>query len=130
MACAAACWSRNRFTRTRPIAAAAASIRSPAPRRWRRSAAPRSTTTRSGSKKLLLPRSQNFKSRLQSAAILPLMSAENRSGGQGKRNAIKGDVVAGIAKGYRDAHDDRNVRVIVLTGAGDKAFCAGADLQN
>src|SRR4030081_1371672 len=47
-----------------------------------------------------------------------------------KRNAINGDVVAGIAKGYRDAHDDKEVRVIVLTGAGDKAFCAGADLQN
>src|SRR3981189_1490593 len=47
-----------------------------------------------------------------------------------KRNAINADVVAGIAKGYRDAHDDREVRVIVLTGAGDKAFCAGADLQN
>src|SRR5712672_3309205 len=47
-----------------------------------------------------------------------------------KRNAINGDVVAGIAKGYRDAHDDWKVRAIVLTGAGDKAFCAGADLQN
>jgi methylglutaconyl-CoA hydratase len=47
-----------------------------------------------------------------------------------KRNAINGDVIAGIAKGYRDAHDDGEVRVIVLTGAGDKAFCAGADLQN
>ena len=47
-----------------------------------------------------------------------------------KRNAINGDVVAGIARGYRDAHDDTDVRVIVLTGAGDKAFCAGADLQN
>jgi methylglutaconyl-CoA hydratase len=47
-----------------------------------------------------------------------------------KRNAINGDVVAGIAKGYRDAHDDADVRVIVLTGAGDKAFCAGADLQH
>jgi methylglutaconyl-CoA hydratase len=46
-----------------------------------------------------------------------------------KRNAINADVVAGIAKGYRDAHDDPEVRVIVLTGAGDKAFCAGADLQ-
>jgi methylglutaconyl-CoA hydratase len=46
-----------------------------------------------------------------------------------KRNAINGDVVAGIAKGYREAHDDKDVRVIVLTGAGDKAFCAGADLQ-
>jgi methylglutaconyl-CoA hydratase len=47
-----------------------------------------------------------------------------------KRNAINGDVVAGIAKGFRDAHDDPEVRVIVLTGAGDKAFCAGADLVN
>jgi methylglutaconyl-CoA hydratase len=47
-----------------------------------------------------------------------------------KRNAINGDVVAGIAEGYRTAHDDPEVRVIVLTGAGDKAFCAGADLVN
>ena len=47
-----------------------------------------------------------------------------------KRNAINGDVIAGIARGYRMAHDDGEVRVIVLTGAGDKAFCAGADLQN
>ena len=47
-----------------------------------------------------------------------------------KRNAINGDVIAGIAKGYRDAHDDPAVHVIVLTGTGDKAFCAGADLQN
>jgi len=47
-----------------------------------------------------------------------------------KRNALNGDVIAGIAKGYSDAHDDNDVRVIVLTGAGNKAFCAGADLQN
>jgi enoyl-CoA hydratase/carnithine racemase len=47
-----------------------------------------------------------------------------------KRNAINGDVIAGIAKGYHDAHDDSDVRVIVLAGAGGKAFCAGADLQN
>ncbi len=47
-----------------------------------------------------------------------------------KRNALNGEVIAGIAKGYRNAHDDGDVRVIVLTGAGDKAFCAGADLQN
>src|SRR3954447_394637 len=47
-----------------------------------------------------------------------------------KRNAINGDVVAGNAKGFRDAHDDPEVRAIVLTGAGDKAFCAGADLVN
>jgi len=47
-----------------------------------------------------------------------------------KRNALNGEVIAGIAKGYRDAHEGSDVRVIVLTGAGDKAFCAGADLQN
>jgi methylglutaconyl-CoA hydratase len=47
-----------------------------------------------------------------------------------KRNAINRDVIAGITRGYRDAHDDPDVRVIVLTGAGDKAFCAGADLVN
>src|SRR5213080_2917084 len=47
-----------------------------------------------------------------------------------KRNALNGDVIAGIARGYRDAHDDKGIRVIVLTGTGDKAFCAGADLQH
>ena len=47
-----------------------------------------------------------------------------------KRNALNAEVIAGIASGYRAAHDDANVRVIVLTGTGEKAFCAGADLQN
>ena len=47
-----------------------------------------------------------------------------------KRNAINADVIAGISHGYRTAHDDADVRVIVLTGAGEKAFCAGADLAN
>lgn len=47
-----------------------------------------------------------------------------------KRNALNADVIAGLASSYRAAHADPDVRVIVLTGAGDKAFCAGADLQN
>src|ERR1700757_1650608 len=47
-----------------------------------------------------------------------------------KRNALNAAVIGGIAKGYRAAHEDTDARVIVLTGAGDKAFCAGADLQN
>lgn len=46
-----------------------------------------------------------------------------------KRNALNASVIAGILDGYRKAHEDPSVRVIVLTGAGDKAFCAGADLQ-
>lgn len=48
---------------------------------------------------------------------------------QEKRNALNASVIAGIVDGFRLAHEDSDVRVIVLTGAGDKAFCAGADLQ-
>ena len=46
-----------------------------------------------------------------------------------KRNAMNADVIAGIRDGWRAAHADPAMRAIVLTGAGDKAFCAGADLQ-
>jgi enoyl-CoA hydratase/carnithine racemase len=45
-----------------------------------------------------------------------------------KRNAINAAVIAGIREGYRAAHADDEVRVIVLTASGSKAFCAGADL--
>ena len=46
-----------------------------------------------------------------------------------KRTAINAEVVQGIRQGYAQAHAHPDVRVIVLTGAGDKAFCAGGDLQ-
>ncbi len=46
-----------------------------------------------------------------------------------RRNALNADVIAGIVEGYRAAEADPETRVIVVTGAGDKAFCAGADLQ-
>jgi enoyl-CoA hydratase/carnithine racemase len=46
-----------------------------------------------------------------------------------KRNALNAEVIAGIRAGYRQAHADPEVRVIVLTAAGEKAFCAGGDLQ-
>lgn len=45
------------------------------------------------------------------------------------RNAINEDVVAGIAEGLRRAESTSSVRAVVLTGAGERAFCAGADLQ-
>src|SRR5258708_6227902 len=108
-------------------------------------------TTRSGSRRLR----RRPKSRLQSSAIPPQIppwehneqasramtdnSVILEKRGQAfwitinrpdKRNALNAEVIAGLARGYRDAHDDRDIRVIVLTGAGDKAFCAGADLQN
>lgn len=46
-----------------------------------------------------------------------------------KRNAINQAVIDGVREGYERAHADDGIRVIVLTGAGEKAFCAGADLQ-
>ena len=35
----------------------------------------------------------------------------------------------GFFKGLNHAQGNRNVRAVVLTGAGSKAFCAGGDLQ-
>jgi enoyl-CoA hydratase/carnithine racemase len=45
-----------------------------------------------------------------------------------RRNAMTWDVVAGLRAGLAQAKADEAVRVVVLTGAGDEAFCAGADL--
>jgi enoyl-CoA hydratase/carnithine racemase len=45
-----------------------------------------------------------------------------------RRNAINPQVIEGIAEGVRMALGDSTIRAIVLTGVGDKAFCAGADL--
>jgi enoyl-CoA hydratase/carnithine racemase len=45
-----------------------------------------------------------------------------------RRNALSWDVVTGLRRAMADARADPEVRVVVLTGAGDAAFCAGADL--
>jgi enoyl-CoA hydratase/carnithine racemase len=45
-----------------------------------------------------------------------------------RRNAINKDLIGLVATGFRDAIADPSVRAVVLTGAGDKAFCAGGDL--
>ncbi|MEA2497598.1 MAG: enoyl-CoA hydratase [Actinomycetota bacterium] len=45
-----------------------------------------------------------------------------------RRNAINPSVVRGIADALDTAENDEAVRSVVLTGAGDKAFCAGGDL--
>lgn len=45
-----------------------------------------------------------------------------------RRNAINPEVVAGIRDALDRAEDEPAIRVVVLTGAGDKAFCAGGDL--
>lgn len=46
-----------------------------------------------------------------------------------RRNALNDRVAAGIMAGLDAAEADPGVRAVVLTGAGDKAFCAGGDLQ-
>lgn len=46
-----------------------------------------------------------------------------------KRNALHAGVIALMRDGLRQAHADPEVRAIVVTGTGDKAFCAGGDLQ-
>ena len=46
-----------------------------------------------------------------------------------RRNALSAEVRAGLFAGARRFNDDDGARVLVLTGAGDQAFCAGADLK-
>lgn len=45
-----------------------------------------------------------------------------------RRNAIDPEVVRGISDALAKAEEDDSLRVVVLTGAGEKAFCAGGDL--
>jgi enoyl-CoA hydratase len=46
-----------------------------------------------------------------------------------RRNPLSTAVMRGLVDGVRQAARDDAVRVIVVTGAGDKAFCAGGDLS-
>jgi len=48
--------------------------------------------------------------------------------GPDRRNAMSWDVITGLRQAAADVKADDDVRVLVLTGAGDQAFCAGADL--
>jgi len=45
-----------------------------------------------------------------------------------QRNALNAELLAGLVEAMKRVRDDSEVRVVVLTGAGDKVFCAGADL--
>jgi enoyl-CoA hydratase/carnithine racemase len=47
-----------------------------------------------------------------------------------RRNALSHEVAVGLARGLDAAEADAQCRAVVLTGAGDKAFCAGGDLQS
>ena len=45
-----------------------------------------------------------------------------------KRNALNDELIAEIKRGLKQASDDKNVRAIVISGAG-RDFCSGADLS-
>lgn len=45
------------------------------------------------------------------------------------RNAVNMDVMLGVGEALEYAEDDADIWVVVITGAGDKSFCAGADLR-
>ena len=45
-----------------------------------------------------------------------------------RRNALNADVIRALQQGLDQARSDDTIRVVMLTGAGDEAFCAGADL--
>ena len=47
-----------------------------------------------------------------------------------RRNAMSHAVLAAMAAAVTQAQSRREIRAIVITGAGSKAFCAGADLQS
>jgi enoyl-CoA hydratase/carnithine racemase len=47
-----------------------------------------------------------------------------------KHNAMNPAVIQGVRDGFARAKADRTVRAVVLTGAGDRAFSAGADLMH
>jgi enoyl-CoA hydratase len=46
------------------------------------------------------------------------------------RNALTPGLLAGIGAAVAEAESDPEIRVVVLTGTGDRAFCAGMDLRS
>jgi enoyl-CoA hydratase len=46
-----------------------------------------------------------------------------------RRNAVDGDTARALLGAYERFEADDGARVMVLTGVGDEAFCAGADLK-
>jgi enoyl-CoA hydratase len=47
-----------------------------------------------------------------------------------QRNCVDGETATGLARAIEAFAADDGSRVLVVTGAGDLAFCAGADLKN
>lgn len=72
---------------------------------------------------------------VQTAATEPFVQREDRAGVAILRvnrpkslNALNADVLEGLNQQFRDLEDAPEIHGIILTGAGDKAFIAGADI--
>jgi len=60
--------------------------------------------------------------RIGAAAVLTIDRPE-------RRNAVDRETAAELLEGYRRFEADEDARAMILTGAGEEAFCAGADLK-
>ncbi len=60
--------------------------------------------------------------RVGAAAVLTIERPE-------RRNAVDHETAKELYEGYLAFEEDDEARVLILTGAGDVAFCAGADLK-
>jgi enoyl-CoA hydratase len=60
--------------------------------------------------------------RIGAAAVLTIDRPE-------RRNAVDAATAAALRRGFDDFETDGEARVLILTGAGGEAFCAGADLK-
>jgi enoyl-CoA hydratase/carnithine racemase len=49
--------------------------------------------------------------------------------GEARRNSLSRAMIAGLRANLDRVAGDRSVRCVVVTGRGDRAFCAGADLK-
>jgi enoyl-CoA hydratase len=87
---------------------------------------------------MLAIRSQVDVKRLRSGRVLQMepVTYERRGAAavmtidrQERRNAIDGPTASRLADSYERFESDEDARVLVLTGAGGVAFCAGADLK-
>lgn len=47
-----------------------------------------------------------------------------------KLNALDAEHYEGLSQAWQEVRDNPEIRVAIITGAGDRAFCAGADLKS
>ena len=46
-----------------------------------------------------------------------------------KLNALNKETIQELHEAFQDAHDDSDVKLVIITGSGEKAFVAGADIS-